>query len=119
MKERVVLSLCSLLLLAACAYEGSAEHPGSPLAQNECMSAHGGIAEKGLLSVRKDDKGKVMGWTCAINSHSTCTAGPNGVWMECTFSPDVMPWPQNVSAEVLRDPSLVESPGAGGIQPIM
>ena len=54
--------------------------------------------------------GTVIGWTCTISSHKICTAGPDGRWKECTFSPKFIPWPAPVPRHILNKPSLADPP---------
>ena len=60
----------------------------------------------GVLTVSRDANGKVIGWKCDAHDHATCTAGPDGVWKECTFPPDLMPRPDPVPKEILSNPPL-------------
>lgn len=69
-----------------------------------CGADDGHAHGEGQLTAQRNSRGKVTGWTCWFNSHAVCTAGPDGVWKECTFRPSLMPWPNNVSQQVLHSP---------------
>jgi hypothetical protein len=65
---------------------------------------------QGILTSKFNDNGKLIGWNCSMGGHMNCTAGPDGIWKECTFPPDVMVWPNPVDKKALDDPKAYAQP---------
>lgn len=76
-------------------HHSSAEEVDTSLCGGADESGHG---RGGEFSVRKDAQGDVVGYLCTWKNHY-CTAGPDGVWTECSFPPDFMVWPKDVPAD--------------------
>lgn len=69
--------------------------------QSVCTNGH----EEGQLeALYAKDNTSVIGWRCVFDPHAVCTAGQDGVFTSCTFSPQEHAWPQAVTAAQKQQP---------------
>ena len=96
----LIASFALSLALIACAKGGPVSGPlsGTSGTHGETCGAEG---HEGQLTPVYDAGKQLTGWRCVLGD-GICDAGPDGIWMTCTFPPPG--WPERVPENLLRNP---------------